>query len=173
VPGEESGRVDAQDDDHVGRDLARVVLFETIWLPFHGIFYAFDRYHLSQLYYDVFFNENRTIGVVPTLVYQSGFGLSIGARFVATNVLGDGERVGIQATTGTVTGETYREGALIDLHSGHRFGHVLELGLTASFDRRPAEPFYGIGNNNDSPPPAMPARRTCTSRTTRRRRRFD
>jgi Omp85 superfamily domain len=162
VPGDESGRTDEVDSDGVGRVIGRGVLFvpklvvETIWFPFHGTFWLFDRYHLSHLYYQVFFNENRTIGIVPTLVYQSGFGASAGARFVANNVLGEHERMGIQATTGQITGEPYREGALVDLHSGNRFGKVFELELSGNFDRRPAEPFYGIGNNDETAPPAMP-----------------
>lgn len=162
VPGDESGRIDEVDSDGLGRVIGRGVLFvpklvvETIWFPFHGTFWLFDRYHLSHLYYQIFYNENRTLGIVPTLVYQSGFGASAGARFIANDVLGEHERFGIQATTGKITDEPYRESALVDVHSGERFGNVFELGLSGNFDRRPAEPFYGIGNNDETAPPAMP-----------------
>jgi hypothetical protein len=63
----------------------------------------------------------------------------------------------VQATTGIVSGDTYREGAVVETHSGDYLGTHLELGFIADFDRRPADPFYGLGNGNQTHvPPAAP-----------------
>ncbi|MFT3697171.1 MAG: BamA/TamA family outer membrane protein [Kofleriaceae bacterium] len=158
------GRVDPIDDtDSAGRALARTVLYvprlaiDILWLPIHGAFYASDRYHITDLYYRVFYNANRTIGLVPTAVFVSGFGLSVGGRFVANDVLGDHEFVSFQATTGAAVGDSHREGYLFSVHTGDRFGKKFRLSASANYDRRPADPFDGIGNGERmTTAPAMP-----------------
>src|SRR5262249_13053694 len=69
---------------------------------------------------------------------------------------GEQESLTLEATTGAVTGDTYRVGTLASLRSGQRLSRWLVLGLDANFDRRPADPFYGIGNSNLVPPPSSP-----------------
>ena len=154
-PGETSGRLDEVDEgDGAGRWLGRLVLlaprlvFEAIWLPLYGTLYAFDHYHLDDLYYRVFYNNNRTLGLVPTATFVSGLGLSIGARFISSDTFGDKERFQVQATTGAIS-DPYRESALVEFTTGDRFGKVFALDLSGNFDRRPDDPFYGIGNGDD------------------------
>lgn len=165
VPGEESGRLDKVDDgDGVGRLAARTVLWlprlaiDLVWFPVHGVFVLTDRYHIEKLYYRVFYNANQTVGLVPVAVFRSGLGLDIGARFVASDIFGEHERFSLQATTGRAVGQRHREGANLSFGSGDRFSKHFALGLTGSFDRRPADPFYGIGNGDDRTDevPAMP-----------------
>lgn len=157
VPGAESGRTDVVDPgDSPVRVAGRVVLFvpkvlyEALFLPVHGAFYAIDRYHIDQLYYRIFFNANHTIGFIPTATYEAGFGASVGLRFQMTDVFGDKERFAIQGTTGALIGDPYRESALVELHTGQRLGPHFELGFVGNFDRRPADPFWGIGNGDDT-----------------------
>ncbi len=157
LPGAESGRIDVVDPgDSPLRVAGRVVLFvpkvvyEALFVPVHGVFYALDRYHFDQLYYRIFFNGNHTIGFIPTATYEAGFGASIGLRFQMTDVFGAKERFAVQGTTGAVLGDPYRESGLVELHTGQRLGKHFELGLVSNFDRRPADAFWGIGNGEDT-----------------------
>jgi hypothetical protein len=162
APGLESGRTDAGDPgDSPFRVIARGALFvpklavEAAFAPLQGAVWAEDKYQLEDLYYRIFFNADRTIGIYPTATYESGFGASIGARFVHRDLFGEHEHLALQATTGAATGEPYREAFLASLRSGNRLGR-LQLSLEGNFDRRPADPFYGIGNGNLVTAPAMP-----------------
>ncbi|HET9989717.1 MAG TPA: BamA/TamA family outer membrane protein, partial [Kofleriaceae bacterium] len=122
--------------------------------PIHGAVWAQETYHLDDLYYRVFFNADRTIGLYPTGTYASGFGITAGARFVARDLLGEHEAVALQATTGALTGDDYHESALISADTGERLGR-LQLGVEGSFDRRPNDPFYGIGNAHVGTPTGL------------------
>jgi hypothetical protein len=150
-PGGESGRTDMPDGDSAFRRIGRTALFlpRTVLMvafaPIHGAVWAQDTYHLDDIYYRTFFNADRTIGLYPTATYSSGFGITAGARFVARDLFGEREAVALQATTAALSGEDYHESALISTDTGTRLGR-LQLGAEASFDRRPNDPFYGIGN---------------------------
>lgn len=159
-PGGESGRTDIPEGDSVFRRIGRTALFParaavTIALaPIHGAVWAQDTYHLDELYYRVFFNDDRTIGLYPTATYASGFGITAGARFVDLDLLGEHEAVAAQATTGALSGEEYHESALLSADTGERLGR-LQLGIEGSFDRRPNDPFYGIGNADVGTPSSV------------------
>ena len=161
APGSESGRIDEQPGTStarvIGRDLLLVpkFLYEVVMAPFRGLVWAEDKYHLADLYDRVFFNKDHTIGLYPTASYEAGFGGSIGAQFAATNLFGAHENVGMTATTGYITGEPYRVGLLLTAGTGERLGPVA-LNLEANFDRRPNDPFSGIGNGDLVPAPGMP-----------------
>jgi hypothetical protein len=156
VPGAESGRIDrGEDEDSTGREVARGALFVpksvfeiAMWPVEQGV-YLENRYELTDLYYRMFYFEDRTIGIEPAATWETGFGLTVGARAFDLDTFGDGERVVLQATVGTA----YRLGVLGSIDTGHRLGPVrLEAG--GNFDRRPQEPFYGIGNEgNEQPAP--------------------
>ena len=157
LPGAESGRIDVVDPgDSTLRIIGRGTLYipkllvEFVLLPFRGLVWADDRYSLVDRYYDTFFNADRTIGLYPTATYETGFGASVGLRFSDNTLFGENEQLVLQATTGAITGELYREGALISMRSGDRISHWLQLGFDANFDRRPEDPFYGIGNSNST-----------------------
>jgi hypothetical protein len=160
VPGAESGRTDGGDaeGDSVLRRGARGVLFVprlaiTVALsPIRLGAWAYDRYHLVDLYYRVFFNDAMTIGLVPTAAFESGFGLSAGARFVDRDVFGAHEHLSVQASTGG----RYRQIYGAALRSGDRLGSRLGLELDGEYELRPQDPFYGIGDHDSSAVPAMP-----------------
>jgi hypothetical protein len=153
LPGQESGRLDPDPGDSAGRKVARAVLWvpkmllEAVLLPVDGVLYVEGRYQLEETYYRLLYFRNRTISITPTAAYATGFGTSIGARFMDTDTFGERERFVLQATSGT----TYRVGLLGSLDSGKRFG-PLKVGIEGNFDRRPAEPFFGIGNEGHISP---------------------
>jgi hypothetical protein len=163
IPGDESGQITAQDrGDSAFRVMARGVLFipklavAVALSPVRGAIWANERYRLEDLYYRVFYNADRTIGLFPTATYTSGFGVAAGAGFVDRQLFGERESLVLEATTGAVTGEIYRVGVLGSFRTGQRISRWLELGLDANFDRRPADPFYGIGNGDLTQPASSP-----------------
>ncbi|HEU4733396.1 MAG TPA: BamA/TamA family outer membrane protein [Kofleriaceae bacterium] len=159
VPGDESGRVDEIDPgDSLARRGLRGILFvpkvavDVALSPLRLSAWAFDRYHLDELYYRVFFNDERTIGLVPTASYESGFGVTAGARFVHRDLFGEREHLSLQAAAGG----RYRQVYKAALRSGDRLGSHLAIELAGQYEQRPQDPFWGIGNHDDSMRPAAP-----------------
>lgn len=158
VPGDESGRTDPDGGDSAMRRGLRGVLFvpkvavDVALSPLRLSAWAYDRYHLDELYDRVFFNDARTIGLIPTAAFDSGFGLSAGARFVDRDLLGAREHLSIEAKAGGRYSQVYKA----QLHSGDRLGDRLGVELDGQYEQRPKDPFYGIGDNDVSAVPAAP-----------------
>lgn len=151
-PGEESGQVTAEaPPPSTGRQIARGVLFipraltYVVLLPVRGAVWAWDRYDVEARWYSTFYNADRSFGIVPQLVYETGFGLMGGGRLVASDVFGDRERL----TVAGAYGGTYQARAEAWLDSGVRFDPVV-LTVGGNFDRFARLPFYGIGNADGS-----------------------
>jgi hypothetical protein len=149
LPGNESGRIDPPAKDSTARVVARYALFvpkvawELVNAPIRTAIWADEYYALTPLYYSLFYNHDQTLSVTPTATYATGWGLTAGARFLATDLMGEREHLLISASIG----QTYRSEVIGEIDSGNRFGRVrLELG--ADFNRRPNVPFWGIGNND-------------------------
>ncbi len=160
-PGDESGRIDARGpQDSTARLALRGVLFvpriaiNVVLAPVRTAIWAQNRYQLDERFYRTFFNRDRTIGLFPTATYETDFGLTAGARFVHRDVLGAHEHVGLQATTGAVSGTRYRDALRATFSSGDRLGEPLEIGVALNLDRRPADHFYGIGAGGTGLPTA-------------------
>lgn len=153
LPGQESGRTDAEPGDTTGTKVARAAWFVPKWLfailmaPVDGALYLEGKYQLEDLYYRTFYYRERTISIIPTADYATGYGLSIGAQFMDTNTAGEHERLVLRATTGF----HYRIGLFASMDTGDRLG-PLRIEASGNFDRRPAEPFYGIGNEGHIQP---------------------
>lgn len=113
--------------------------------------WAYDRYHLDDLYYRVFYNDARTIGLVPTATFDSGFGITAGARFLDRDLLGQHEYLSVDAASGG----RYHGAVKTTLRSGDRLGR-LGIELDGQYELRPKDPFYGIGNHSASASPQGP-----------------
>ena len=150
IPGNESGRTDDGDGDSALRYLFRAVLFVpkiafiVAMSPIRGTVWANERYRFVDLYQRIFFNKALTIGLYPTASFESGFGVNAGARFVARDLFGEHERVSLGGSFG---GE-FRASASGSARTGSRLGRHFELGVDAELERRPHDPFYGIGNGD-------------------------
>lgn len=159
LPGSESGRID---QDAGGDSGLRRALRGALFVPKLGVdialsparlsVWAYDRYHLDELYYRVFFNDARTIGLVPTASFDSSFGVTAGGRFVHRDLLGQREHLSIEGEAGG----RYHGGVKGALRSGNRLGDRLAVELAGQYELRPQDLFYGIGNHSDSASPAMP-----------------
>jgi hypothetical protein len=156
LPGEESGRIDDTTTGPIStsRAIARGALFvprlvvATVLAPVRGSLYLHDRYQIGPWYWRVFWNDDRTVGVIPLLGIDSGFGLNVGARFVANDQLGWGENITAQASTGGRFAQRYlarfRTAGPHDALGRPRL--AFELG--GEIEDRIREPFYGIGNSD-------------------------
>jgi hypothetical protein len=160
IPGNESGRIDPNDssDSRLRRALRGVLFVPKLGVdlalsPIRLAVWAYDRHHLDALYYRVFFNDARTIGLVPTLAFDSGFGVMAGARFVDRDLLGQREQVSIEVARGG----RYHGVIKTALRSGERLGDRLAIEIDGQYELRPQDPFHGIGNHSDSASPASPA----------------
>lgn len=148
-PGHESGRTDRPEGDSLVRDIGQGVLtiprfaFVTVLTPVRAGVYAFDHYGISEKFNATFFDATATYGIYPTASIDSQYGLNIGARLVHRNLAGEHERVTLRATTGGQFRSTVAGG----LRSGTRLGKQLTLEVDGEYERRPRDPFYGIGNN--------------------------
>jgi hypothetical protein len=157
-PGAESGRVDPQDDsDSALREVGRGALFvpKLVWnvalAPVRGSIWAYERYGLEDWYYRLFFNADRTMGLYPTVAYETGFGFTGGARFVHRDLFGEHEHLALQAATGG----RFRQIYSASFRSGNRLDPVA-LELDVGWERRPHDEFFGIGNGDTGVMPTTP-----------------
>jgi hypothetical protein len=155
LPGEESGRLDPIDTgDSTARVVGRAALFlprmliQVVFLPIHGLVWLNSRYDLEGRYYRTFFNESRTIGVYPTLAYETNIGLSIGATFINKNTFRGSEVLRLDALSGIISGDVGRLYADAYLNSGRRLGDRVLVTVGGDYDRLPNLPFFGIGNGD-------------------------
>ncbi|MEO8701897.1 MAG: BamA/TamA family outer membrane protein [Kofleriaceae bacterium] len=153
-PGQESGRVDPEatdDGDSIPRLVVRGVLFvpnlivKAFFWPIEKGIWAFDRYQLAQRWHQLFWNDSDTIGLFPTVSLEAGFGLNAGAHLALRDVFGAGERVDLRASAGG----RYQQRYLASAKTGSRLGNIVALELYGEYERRPHDPFYGIGNIDD------------------------
>jgi len=116
--------------------------------PVRGAIWANDRYRLEDAYYRVCLQRptGRSACSRPRRT-TAGFGFSAGAGFVDSQLFGAHERLKMQGddrrdhrATPTAWACSARCAAASVL------SRWLQLGIDAGFARRPAEPFYGIGN---------------------------
>jgi len=113
------------------------VAVNVVLAPVRTVVWAEERYQLEDLYYRTFFNRDRTIGLYPTATYETDFGFTGGARFVARDVLGAHEQLSLEATTAAISGVHYRDDVHGSLSTGRRLGDHLSLELAFNLD--PAE----------------------------------
>lgn len=109
--------------------------------PIRGAAYAYEQYNLPGRVREVFFDVDGTFGVYPVAAYETGFGVTAGARLVHKDLFGEHERLKLRVDFGG----RFRQAYGINLRSGSRLGRVA-IEVDSSYERRPIERFYGIGN---------------------------
>jgi hypothetical protein len=148
LPGQESGRTDEGEKDSTLRNIGQGVLFvprmvlETTFAPVRGGLWAYDRYSLGARMQRAAFDKTNTYGIYPTLVINSDYGATVGGRFVHRNVFGAREKFSLRGGLG---GE-FNEIVSGKFTTGDRLGKTASLELFGEYERRPRDPFYGIGN---------------------------
>jgi hypothetical protein len=117
----------------------------TVWAagqPVRGGAYAYERYDMPGVFKRTFFSVDGKVGLYPIATYESTFGFTAGARFVHHDMFGEGERLRLRANAGG----RYQQAYGMNLQSGQRIPHAT-IEIDASYERRPHEPYFGIGND--------------------------
>lgn len=147
-------------DDNPSRDslrwVPRVLLFVprwTVWAlaqPVRGAAWLWDRYDLDGRTGGVLLATDGPFGLFPVVEAESGFGVGAGVRAIGRDLFGEDEAATARARFGGRVTQGYELAA----DTGSRFDPA-RLELAASFDDRPAERFFGLGNGvaADTPPP--------------------
>jgi hypothetical protein len=140
-------RIAPDDDDDPGRMILRGVLFVpravtfVLFAPIRGILWLIETYDIPERLIDVFYNDDRTFGVFPTLIVESGFGVGAGARLVARDLLAEDTKLVLSGGYGGRFRQTYRA----ELSTGSLISDWLELGVEGRYEERPKDYFFGIG----------------------------
>ncbi len=149
-------------DDNPSRDslrwVPRVLLFVprwTVWTlaqPVRGAAWLWDRYDLDARTGGVLLATDGPLGLFPVVEVNSGFGAGGGVRAIGRDLFGQHETATARARFGGRVTQGYQLAA----DTGSRF-HPMTFDLSAAFDDRPAERFFGLGNGVAADtPPAMP-----------------
>ena len=132
--------------------IPRALLFlprMAVWVgsqPFRGAAYAYEEYDLGPRAQAAAFNKQNTFGVYPVASYETGFGFTIGGRLIYRDVFDRKERLKLRVNFGG----RFRQAYGLNFRSGERFGDRVAVEFDTSYERRPQERYYGIGNNDEA-----------------------
>lgn len=105
-----------------------------------------ERHHVIDRVVDFLYNDERTAAVVPILSASTFFGAQFGVRAFHDDLGGHGESGSIKASIGTDETMVYA----LKFRADHAAGSRLFIESTTSFESRPAQPFYGLGDGEAS-----------------------
>lgn len=127
-------------------------------LPFRGLVQLEARWKLlSKL--RILVNDDNTLGIVPTIAFQSAFGVNVGARAFLDNYFGDDEYLAFSANTGGSVVQAYQFDAELPIRPFY-------IRSTIRYEENDNMFFAGIGNDGpDIANAALPV--TATSTPTR------
>jgi hypothetical protein len=151
-PGGESGRIDAGERDSPLRDVAQGVLLvprlviEGTFAPVRGGLWVYERYGVGTRLKRLTFDDTNTYGLYPMLYVNTDYGATFGGRFVHRNLLGAREKLALRGALGGEFNELV-EGTL---STGERLGGGTSLEISGEHERRPRDPFYGVGNMDNA-----------------------
>ncbi len=132
------------------RNLARGLLYvprrvlELALLGPRIMFWAYEYYDLRERFFDVFFNDDRTIGLFPSVFFETGVGLNAGVHFVHRNF--HKMKIHMRAGWGLNRRQDYWAKATREL-----WAQRAVLQLTLGYRVRPNARFFGIGNGTLEP----------------------
>jgi hypothetical protein len=126
------------------------VALEVVMSPVRGLLYLNERYALQARFKEIFFNDTGTAGLFPIASFQSGFGLTGGARFIHKDLFGAGIKTSVKGTFGGRIRQSYA----LSLGTGDWLDNA-EIEIEGRFDARPKDFFYGIGNGPVIAPPMI------------------
>jgi hypothetical protein len=130
--------------------IPRAIFYVPRWVfwgvaqPVRGGAYLYEKYDLAHAFRRIFFNDEGTFGIYPIARYETQYGFTAGARLIQRDLFGRHERVKLRADFGG----RYHQAYGAKLSTGERIPHA-EVEADLSYERRPDEAFYGIGNDAD------------------------
>ena len=125
-----------------GLGIGASYLVRILVAPFRGLVYAEARWKALTKIRKVFVNDAGTLGVLPSVSFNSDLGLNFGARAFIDDYFGAGESVSIGANTGGTTVQAYQ--LKIDLP--HIGGAPLYARTRVRWEENDGSFFAGLGN---------------------------
>ncbi len=131
--------------------IPRAMLFVPRWtlevpmaMSRYGI-WVYEHYDVRDRVVDLFFNDDRTVGLYPTLALESGFGLpKAGGRFVWREIGGSSANIAAAASYGRDSETT----ASFKLTAGELWDDSVEVGAYGKYRNHRSARFFGIGNGD-------------------------
>ncbi len=119
----------------------RVVLM-AVWVPPRETLVFADRTHaIERVENLVYWDDAHTVGLLPTVSYDSDFGPQAGAKFFHDNLLGHDDELSIEAAYGGRVIQSYD----VELEAGNLGGSIVWLEARGRYERDPKLFFAGIG----------------------------
>ncbi len=118
------------------------LVLEVAFIPLRGLATVVDQNKLIERTEDLLYNDERTAGILPTAAYQSGYGLSFGARIFHSNLLRHGEELSAEARYGGLYQQAYK----VSFEGLRVGGSPLWIDFDSRFEVKPALLFFGYGN---------------------------
>jgi hypothetical protein len=120
-----------------------------VFFPVRAAFYAVNYPIRKAIWYNekfdvvdrvqgVFFDDERIYGLYPTALFETGFGLNVGARFVHKDILKTGVALKLRAGFG---------GQFKHANFSNALPVSWDAKITTTYERRPKDRFSGFGNN--------------------------
>ena len=130
----------------------RIVLFppnlvlKLVALPLRGAAILIDRYYLVEHTKDLLYNDERTAGILPALGYQSGYGVTYGAKVFHDDLFGNDEEINLAARYGGIFVNSYGMSFV-----GDQIAHTpLWVEANGAWENKPALFFHGIGDETET-----------------------
>jgi hypothetical protein len=111
------------------------------FLPIRGALWVFEEFDLADRYVDLFYNDERTFGIFPTIFAETGFGVGAGAKLVARDLLADDTQLSLSAGYGGRFRQFYRG----EVSTGELISDWLVLGIEGGYQERPRDYHFGVG----------------------------
>ncbi len=118
---------------------------ELVTTPFEYALVVYQKYRLKYRVLDIFFDERRTFGIIPTAFVETGLGFNGGVRVFHHDLFGHGESLYLRLGWGGL----YRHIYAARLGLGDLLGPNLDLSFDVRHAVRPRMPFFGIGNDDE------------------------
>lgn len=120
-----------------------VVLGAVFW-PLQKGLRAIERNHVIEHLEDIFYNDERTAAILPTVSIGSGFGLQVGARAFHEDLGGHGETGSAQALFGLSGQQVY----ILSFEAERVGGSPLWIETKTAYERHPSLRFWGVGTGD-------------------------
>jgi len=152
VPPTDGGGVPVLSPVVAGLRKAGAFAFTLVMAPFRGALWVEDRYEVLSKVENFFYNDARTIGVLPSVSFTSGFGGEIGLGAFYADMFGHDEKLSISGSAGGAD----RYSAQAKLAMPEIAGGRLYLFARARLEKDDQLLFRGIGNADVSAGPLAP-----------------
>lgn len=119
----------------------KLVLTAVFWLPEQGLKLANQHHLVEKTERILYFDEAHTMGWMPKLSYQSGYGPTGGAKIFHNSLFGHNEAMSLSGSYGGRYTQAYR----LDFNSDRTGGSRLWLDLQGRYESQPGLLFGGIG----------------------------